>query len=93
MGERARGSGDDPDDWEPVDDPTSTFPESTIARWRQLCRLLLLRCWIRGHWNELGMYLQKLKKRGKDKDPPRIRRLPKGPDEPPPDGDAGGTKV
>ena len=94
MGERARGSGDDPDDWEPVDDPASTFPEYTFPSWRQLCRLLLLRCWIRGQWHELGMYLQKLKNRGKGKGP-----LPachckyhlKGPDEPSPDSGAGGT--
>ena len=88
----ASGS-DDPGDWEPVDVPTSICPAPVISRWKQLCRLLCLRRCLQGHWHEMGMYLQKLKRRGKIKGPQHVWIIPKGPDGRPPDDDAGVSKV
>ena len=61
MGKKACGSGQNPDEWEPVDYPDPTVPESTLPNWTQLVRLLLLRAWLRGEWSDLGKYLHKFK--------------------------------
>ena len=86
MGKKASSSADYPDEWEPVDYPEPTSSAPNIFRWRQLCRLMLLRIWLRGHWNEMGEYLKRLKARRMSASPQM--NLPEGPDEPPPDSGA-----
>ena len=64
MGKKASSSADDPnDEWEPVDYPEPTNLEPHIRRWRQLCRLLLNRLYLRALWHEMGMWLKRLKER------------------------------
>ena len=89
MGKNASSSADDPnDEWEPVDYPEPTNLEPHILMWRQLCRLLLTRQCMRGLWNAIGMWLNRLKDR-KHWVRAVERQNPGGPGKPPPRGGRG----